>query len=69
MSEEQEVQVTAVDAVNMAASGDVNGFKSAVNDLLMDKISDAVELKRVEVQNNFMPAEVETQEIENKTEE
>jgi hypothetical protein len=59
MSEEQDVNVTAVDAVTMAADGDVNGFKSAINDLLMDKIADAVEVKRFEVQSNFMPAEAE----------
>ena len=59
MSEEQDVNVTAVDAVTMAADGDVNGFKSAINDLLMDKIADAVEVKRFEVQSKFMPAEAE----------
>ena len=63
MSEQEEVTVTSLDAVNMAASGDVNGFKSAINDLLMDKVRDAVDLKRFDVQANFMsqdePEEVE----------
>jgi len=51
---------TTVDAVNLAADGDVNEFKSAVADIMMDKITSAIEIKKFEVQNNFM----ETQETE-----
>lgn len=68
MSEQEEVTVTSLDAVNMAASGDVNGFKSAINDLLMDKVRDAVDLKRFDVQANFMSQD-ETEEVETTTEE
>jgi len=53
MSEEQET-VTSLDAINKAAEGDVSGFKDVVNDLLMDKIKDAVEIKKHEVSTNFM---------------
>jgi hypothetical protein len=52
MSDEQ--TVTSLDAINMAAEGDVTGFKDVVNDLLMDKIKDAVEIKKHEVSTNFM---------------
>lgn len=68
MSEQEEVTVTSLDAVNMAASGDVNGFKSAINDLLMDKVRDAVDLKRFDVQANFMSQD-EPEEVETTTEE
>jgi len=69
MSEEETVAVTSVDAVNMAADGDVNGFKSAINDLLMDRVKDAVDLKRFEVQNNFMSSVSDDVEQETETEE
>lgn len=68
MSEQEEVTVTSIDAVNMAADGDVNGFKSAINDLLMDKVRDAVDVKRFDVQANFMSQD-EPEEVETTTEE
>jgi|AP03_1055505.scaffolds.fasta_scaffold74275_2 hypothetical protein len=68
MSEQEEVTVTSIDAVNMAADGDVNGFKSAINDLLMDKVRDAVDVKRYDVQANFMSQD-EPEEVETTTEE
>jgi len=69
MSEEETVAVTSIDAVNMAADGDVNGFKSAINDLLTDRVKDAVDLKRFEVQNNFMSSVSDDVEQETETEE
>jgi hypothetical protein len=69
MSDEETVAVTSVDAVNMAADGDVNGFKSAINDLLMDRVKDTVDLKRFEVQNNFMSSVSDDVEQETETEE
>lgn len=69
MSDEETVAVTSVDAVNMAADGDVNGFKSAINDLLLDRVKDAVDLKRFEVQNNFMSSVSDDVEQETETEE
>ena len=68
MSEQEEVTVTSIDAVNMAADGDVNGFKSAINDLLMNKVRDAVDVKRYDVQANFMSQD-EPEEVETTTEE
>ncbi len=68
MSEQEEVTVTSIDAVNMAADGDVNGFKSTINDLLMDKVRDAVDVKRFDVQASFMSQD-EPEEVETTTEE
>lgn len=68
MSDQEEVTVTSIDAVNMAADGDVNGFKSAINDLLMNKVRDAVDVKRYDVQANFMSQD-EPEEVETTTEE
>ncbi len=68
MSEQEEVTVTSIDAVNMAADGDVNGFKSAINDILLNKVSDAVDVKRFDVQSNFMSQD-EPEEVETTTEE
>jgi hypothetical protein len=68
MSDQEEVTVTSIDAVNMAADGDVNGFKNAINDLLMDKVRDAVDVKRYDVQANFMSQD-EPEEVETTTEE
>lgn len=68
MSEQEEVTVTSLDAVNLAADGDVNGFKSAINDLLMNKVRDAVDVKRYDVQANFMSQD-EPEEVETTTEE
>jgi len=50
----EENEYTTTDAVNMAAAGDVNGFKTAIGDIMMSKIADAVQIKKYEVQNNFM---------------
>lgn len=69
MSEEETVAVTSIDAVNMAADGDVNGFKSAINDMLMDRVKDAVDLKRFDVQNKFMSSADDVEETETTTEE
>jgi len=68
MSDQEEVTVTSLDAVNLAADGDVNGFKSAINDLLMNKVRDAVDVKRYDVQANFMSQD-EPEEVETTTEE
>jgi len=50
----EETIYTTVDAVNMAADGNVNGFKTAIGDIMMSKIEDAIQIKKYEVQNNFM---------------
>ncbi len=68
MSDKEEVAVTSLDAVSMAADGDVNGFKSVINDLLMDKVRDAVDVKRFDVQTSFMSQD-EPEQVETTTEE
>jgi hypothetical protein len=54
---------TTIDAVALAAAGNGSEFKAAINDLLMARISDAVELKKTEVANQFLsPQEDDDQE-------
>jgi len=55
--------VTTKDAVQMAMNGDASGFRDAVNDILTQKVYDAVELKKLEVASSFMSADSE-EEIE-----
>jgi len=40
--------------VNLASDGNVNEFKSAIGDIMLDKITSAIEIKKYEVQSNFM---------------
>ena len=42
------------DAVKFAVNSDAAQFKAAVNDILAQKVSDALEIKRVEVAHSFM---------------
>jgi hypothetical protein len=56
------VDYTTQDAVNFAADGNGVEFKKAVNDLLMDRVRDAVELKKSEVAANFLSVEDEAEE-------
>jgi hypothetical protein len=50
---------TAKDAVMHAFDGNVAEFRSVVNDLLLDKVYDAVELQKVSVAANFLQPEAE----------
>ena len=45
---------TTQDAIASAMTGDVAGFKTAVNSLLSAKINDAIEVKKMQVATNFM---------------
>jgi len=54
--------VTTKDAVQMAMNGNSSGFRDAVNDLLTQKVRDAVDLKKVEVATSFMSADSDTEE-------
>lgn len=57
------------DAVKFALNKDTANFKTAVNDILAQKVSDALELKRVEVAHNFMSApETEPEEVQSNEE-
>jgi len=50
---------TTQDAVKFAMDGNVKEFQSAVNDLLMDKVQQQIQLKKVEVASSFMSASSE----------
>jgi hypothetical protein len=50
---------TTKDAIGYAMSGDVASFKSAVSDILMDKVNDALEVEKMRVASTFMSAETE----------
>ena len=59
---------TTTDAVKMAMDGDAHGFQSAINDIMMDKVRDAVDLKKIEVASTFMSSESEEEvEIQGET--
>ena len=45
---------TTKQAVEFAYNKDVNNFRTAVGDILMDKIAAAVDLKKIEVASNFL---------------
>jgi len=47
---------TTRDAVEFAFDGNTAKFKDAINSIMADKVSDAIELKRVEVASQFMSA-------------
>ena len=50
---------TTQDAVKSAMNGDASIFKNAVSDILMDKVRDAVSLKKMQVTSSFMSADTE----------
>ena len=50
---------TTQDAVRAAMNSDASTFKNAVNDILMDKVRDAVSLKKMQVTSSFMSADTE----------
>lgn len=45
---------TTKDAVELAFNGEVAEFRNVVNDLLMDKVYDAVQIKKYDVAANYM---------------
>lgn len=45
---------TTRDAVEFAFDGNVAAFRDTVNDLLLDKVYNAVEMKKYEVAGNYM---------------
>lgn len=50
---------TAKDAVQHAFDGNVSAFRDVVNDLLLDKVYNAVEMKKYEVAGNYMSMDSE----------
>jgi hypothetical protein len=50
---------TTRDAVQMAMQGNSKGFQEAINDILTDRVRDALEVKKLEIASNFMTTDVE----------
>ena len=58
-------QGDGVDAVNALASGDANGFKQAIQNMLNNKVADYLDVKKLDVSQNFLKAkESESEEPE-----
>tara|TARA_Y100001972_G_C7513888_1_gene259530 strand:+ start:324 stop:569 length:246 start_codon:yes stop_codon:yes gene_type:complete len=47
---------TTKDAVDFAIDGKSSEFKSAIHDILADRVQSAIEVKKVDVTANFMKA-------------
>jgi hypothetical protein len=60
-------EVTTQDAIKMAMDGNASGFRDAVNDILMDKVRDAVDIKKIEVASTFMSSGSEEEYTEGET--
>lgn len=56
--------MTTIDMVTAALSGDKEGFKSAFDAAIGQKVTDALEVKKVEIASSLITPEVETNEIE-----
>jgi hypothetical protein len=52
------------DAILHAMSGNAKQFGDAINDIMTHKVRDALDLKKIEVANQFMSADVEDNEVE-----
>ena len=50
---------TTRDAVQMAMQGNSKGFQEAINDILTNRVRDALEVKKLEIASNFMTTDVE----------
>ena len=58
-------QGDGVDAVNALASGDANGFKQAIQNMLNNKVADYLDVKKLDTAQNFLKAkESESEEPE-----
>ena len=57
-------EYTTQDAVKFAMSGNVNDFRSAINDILTDRVRDAIDIKKSEVASTFMSAETDEVEVD-----
>jgi hypothetical protein len=60
-------EVTTQDAIKMAMDGNASGFRDAVNDILMDKVRDAVDIKKIEVASTFMSSGLEEDDTQGET--
>jgi len=57
-------EYTTQDAVRLAMSGNVNDFRSVINDILTDRVRDAIDIKKSEVASTFMSAETDEVEVD-----
>jgi len=56
--------MTTLDMVNAALSGDKEAFQAAFDAAFGEKVTDALEVKKVEIASSLITPEVETNEIE-----
>jgi hypothetical protein len=54
----------SVDAVTAAIAGDKDAFMNAFNNAIANKVSDALEVKKVEIASNLLGQEEVTHEVE-----
>jgi len=54
----------SVDAVTAAIAGDKESFLNAFNNAIANKVSDALEVKKVEIASNLLGQEETTNEVE-----
>ena len=57
-------QGDGVDAVNALASGDANGFKQAIQNMLNNKVADYLDVKKLDVAQNFLKVKDSEEETE-----
>ena len=55
---------TTKDAVDFAVNNKSAEFKSAIHDILADRVNSAIELKKVDVTANFMSGEKQEDDVE-----
>lgn len=56
--------MTTLDMVNAAISGDKEAFQAAFDATFADKVTDALEVKKVEIASSLITPEVETNEVQ-----
>lgn len=56
--------MSTLDMVNAAISGDKEAFQTAFNATFADKVTDSLEVKKVEIATSLITPEVETNELE-----
>jgi len=49
-------QADGVNAVNALAAGDANSFKQAIQNMLNNKVADYLDVKKLDVSQNFLKA-------------
>ena len=53
-----------IDLVNAAIAGDQGAFKAAFDSAMAARVTDALEVKKVEIASSLLTPEVETNEVE-----